>query len=47
VVICGIASLGGAAMFAWQWPELRAPARELISQQGLTLEQPPVTIPRA
>ena len=34
-------------MFAWQWPALRAPARELISQQGLTLEQPPVTIPRA
>jgi len=47
VVICGIASLAGAAIFAWQWPDLRAPARELISQQGLTLEQPPVTIPRA
>ena len=47
VVICGIASLVGAATFAWQLPALRGPARELINQQGLTLEQPPVTIPRA
>jgi MFS family permease len=47
VAICGVASLAGAATFAWQWPELRAPARLLIDQQGLTLEQPPVTIPRA
>jgi MFS family permease len=47
VAICGTASFAGAAMFAWQWPGLRAPARALISQQGLTLEQPPVTLPRA
>ena len=47
VVICGVASLAGAAVFARALPSLRGPARALISQQGLTLEQPPVTIPRA
>lgn len=36
IAICGMASLVGAAVFAWQLPALRAPARELISQQGLT-----------
>ena len=47
VAICGMASLVGAAAFASQLPGLRGPARALINQQGLTLEQPPVTIPRA
>jgi predicted MFS family arabinose efflux permease len=47
VVLCGVASLVGAVMFARELPALRGPARELISQAGITLEQPPVTIPRA
>jgi len=41
VAICGVASLMGAATFARQLPALRGPARELISQQGLTVDQPP------
>jgi MFS family permease len=39
IAICGVASLAGAAAFAWKWPAVRGAARELISQQGIGLPQ--------
>ena len=35
IAICGLASIAGAAAFAWKWPAFRGAARELISQQGI------------
>ena len=45
VAIGGVASLAGGLVFARLLPSLRGPARQLIREQGLTLEQPPDSLP--
>ena len=37
----GIASLVGGVIFAFKWPSMRVPARELIAAQGMMQPQPP------
>ena len=46
VAICGTAALVGAAAFARQLPTIRGRARELISQAGVTMQQPQTAPPQ-
>jgi MFS family permease len=41
VAMGGVASLIGGAVFARNWPSMRAPARELVAAQGMTRPIPP------
>jgi MFS family permease len=41
VTMGGVASLVGGLIFARKWPALRAPARELVAAQGMTVSMPP------
>jgi MFS family permease len=41
VALGGITSLIGGVIFAFKWPSMRAPARELVAAQGMMQPQPP------
>jgi MFS family permease len=41
VAIGGVATLASGLVFARKWPAMRAPARELVAAQGMTVSAPP------
>jgi MFS family permease len=41
VALGGLISLIGGVVFAFKWPSMRAPARELVAAQGMMQPQPP------
>ena len=41
VALGGLISLMGGVVFAFKWPAMRAPARELVAAQGMMQPQPP------
>jgi MFS family permease len=44
VALGGLISLIGGVVFAFKWPSMRAPARELVAAQGMMQPQPPPEI---